>query len=138
MDNTQEEDSCVSNVAEITARDLQLDMGIFMIQHNKCELKQFLCDIKFKRKQIKLCREFNPDLRFLRNSIVHHRKSIVDPREAERLLGLVLKITKALKKEIKFSHIMYLSLSAQLYCICYVISVYGICYVSFYIVAVFP
>ena len=50
------------NVAEITAGYLQLDMGISMPQPNKCELEQFLCDIKFKRKQIKLCRELNPDM----------------------------------------------------------------------------
>ena len=89
MDNAQDEDACVSNVAEITARDLQLNMGISMSQPSKCELEQFLCDIKFKRKQIKLCMEFNTDLRFLGNSILHHRKSIADPREAERFLGLV-------------------------------------------------
>ena len=88
MDNTQDEDSCVSNVAEITAGDLQPGMGISTPQPNKCELEQFLCDIKFKRKQIKLCREVNPDMRLLGNAILHHRKSITDPREAERLLGL--------------------------------------------------
>ena len=98
MDNTQDEDSCVSNVAEITAGDLQLGMGISTPQPNKCELEQFLYDIKFKRKQIKLCREFNPDMRLLGNAILHHRKSITDPREAERLLGLALKNKKTLKK----------------------------------------
>ena len=81
----------VSHVAEITAEDLQPGMGISTPQPNKCELEQFLCDIKFKRKQIKLCREFNPDMRLLGNAILHHRKSITDPREAERLLGLALK-----------------------------------------------
>ena len=30
------------------------------------------------------------------------------------------------------------NLSTQLYCMCYVFSLYGICYVSCYIVAVFP
>ena len=66
-------------------------MGISMPQPNKCELERFLCDIKFKTKQIKLCREFNPDMRLLSNAILHHRKSIADPREAERLLGLAKK-----------------------------------------------
>ena len=98
MDNTQDEDSCVSNVAEITAGDLQLGMGISMPQLNKCELEQFLCDIKFKGKQFKLWREFNPDMRLLGNTILHHRKSIADPREAERLLSLAKKIKKTLKK----------------------------------------
>ena len=60
-----------------------------MSQPSKYEIEQFVCDIKFKRKQIKLCREFNLDLRFVGNSTLHHRKSIADPREAERLIGLV-------------------------------------------------
>ena len=101
MDNTQ--DSCVSNVDEITAGDVQLDMGISMPQPNKYELEQFLCNIKFKRKPIKLCREFNPDMRILGNAILRHRKSIADPREAVRLLGLALKN----KTKIKITHIKH-------------------------------
>ena len=84
-DTTQDEDSCVSNVAEITAADLQMLTGTV------------LCDIRVKRKQIKLCREFNPDMRLLGNAILHHRKSIANPHEAERLLGLAKK-KKTLKK----------------------------------------
>ena len=37
MDNTQDEDSCVSHVAKSTAGDLQLGMGISMPHPNKCD-----------------------------------------------------------------------------------------------------
>ena len=111
MDDTPSESFCVSNVSEITAGDI----GISMSQLKKCELEVIVCYIKYKRKQITMCRKFNPDLRFLGSSILHHRKSIADPREAERLLGLN---KKTLNKSISITHITYLSLSTQLYCIC--------------------
>ena len=99
MNNTQDEDSCVSNVAEITAGDLQLGMGISTPQPNKCELEQFFYVIlSSKENKLKLCREFNPDMRLLGNAILHHRKSMADLREAERLLGLAKKNKKTLKK----------------------------------------
>ena len=94
-------------------------MGISMPQPNKCEMEQFLCDIKLKRKQIKLCREFNQDMRLLGNSILHHGKSIADAREAERLLGLAIKIRKT--NQIYPCHVFKVIYPAILYTLCVLI-----------------
>ena len=61
-------------------------------------------------------------MRLLGNAILHHRKSITDPREAERLLGLAKKNKKTKEiNQIYPYHVFKVIYPAILYKLCVII-----------------